>query len=45
MIILSLYLVIDGVGSIVIFRKQAWYNHIPRLIRAGIGLFLLVVFN
>jgi hypothetical protein len=46
----GLYLIGDGVGSIIIYsvpllgeRKQLWYEHVPRITRAGWGAFFLAL--
>jgi len=39
--ILGVILLIDGIGSMVVFHDQDPINHVPRLIRALIGLVLL----
>jgi len=46
----GLYLIGDGVGSVIIYavpllgeRKQAWYEHVPRITRAGWGVFFLAL--
>jgi hypothetical protein len=39
----GLYLIIDGIGSIVIYRNQTSKEHIPRVLRAGVGLALIAL--
>jgi len=39
----GVYFLLDGVLSIIFYREQALINHIPRIIRAGIGLLTIFV--
>ena len=41
--IIGLYLVIDGIGSIIVYIKQSWIEHVPRLARALAGALVLAV--
>jgi hypothetical protein len=34
----GVWIVLDGLGSIVLYRKQRWYEHAVRVLRAGVGL-------
>lgn len=36
--LLGCWLIIDGIGSIIIYKKQSLIEHIPRLVRAGCGI-------
>jgi hypothetical protein len=38
---IGLWIVIDGAGSIVVYRQQKWYEHLIRVIRIGAGLVLI----
>jgi hypothetical protein len=35
------WIAVDGIGSIVVYRQQRWYEHAIRVIRAGVGLALI----
>jgi hypothetical protein len=38
----GLYLILDGFGSMVVYHKQKAIEHVPRLIRAAIGIVVIV---
>ena len=38
---IGMYLVLDGVLSMLIFKDQDSLNQIPRFVRAGIGAYLV----
>jgi len=37
----GVYLIVDGLASLYVFRRQAWYCHAVRLGRTLIGVILL----
>ena len=41
LLMIGAYLVADGVGSIVVYRHQHWYEHAVRVVRAGCGAVLV----
>jgi len=41
MLFLGLYLIGDGIGSIIIYNQQRLIEHIPRLMRALVGGFII----
>jgi cell division protein FtsW (lipid II flippase) len=41
MLFLGLYLIGDGVGSIIIYNQQSSIEHVPRLMRAAVGGFII----
>jgi len=41
MLFLGLYLIGDGIGSIIIYNQQRSIEHIPRLMRASVGGFII----
>ncbi len=41
MILFSLYIICDGIGSILIYNHQTFIEHVPRTIRTIIGLMIL----
>jgi hypothetical protein len=40
----GVWLVIDGLFSIFIYRKQTFQEHLIRIIRAGIGVALIILY-
>jgi hypothetical protein len=40
---LGCWIIIDGAGSIIIYSKQRWYEHLVRIVRIVIGSALVVV--
>jgi hypothetical protein len=40
----GVWLVIDGLFSIFIYRKQTVQEHLIRIIRAGIGVVLIILY-
>jgi len=40
---LGIWLVIDGVGSIIFYHKQTLQEHLIRAIRAGVGVTLIAL--
>jgi len=40
---LGIWLVIDGVGSIIFYHKQTLKEHLIRVIRAGVGVTLIAL--
>jgi cell division protein FtsW (lipid II flippase) len=41
MLFFGLYLIGDGVGSIIIYNQQRIIEHVPRLIRVLVGCFII----
>ncbi len=41
LLLFGVYLIIDGLASLYVFRKQAWYCQAVRLGRTLIGIILL----
>jgi len=41
---LGAWLVIDGFFSIILYRKQTIQEHLIRIIRAGIGVTLIILY-
>jgi hypothetical protein len=41
MLFLGLYLIGDGIGSIIIYSQQRLIEHVPRLMRATVGGFII----
>ena len=39
----GLYLILDGLASIAYYRNQSIPEHVPRLLRTGVGVALVVV--
>jgi hypothetical protein len=39
---LGAWIIIDGLGSMILYRKQAWYEHAVRVLRIIAGI--LVIF-
>jgi hypothetical protein len=43
LVVLGLWLVLDGVLSIVKYPKQSYPEHIIRVIRAAVGIVIIVI--
>jgi hypothetical protein len=41
MLLLGVYLIGDGIGSIIIYNQQRLIEHVPRLMRALVGGFII----
>lgn len=41
--LVGIWLAIDGLGSYVVYKKQSFLEHIPRLIRMSLGIGLLLL--
>lgn len=39
---LGIWLVIDGLGSMLIYCGQKWFEHVPRVVRVAVGVVLVV---
>ncbi len=42
LVVFGAYLILDGVYSITVFQKQAWWYQVPRVLRAAIGAILVL---
>jgi len=40
---LGILIISDGVGSIIVYRKQKWYEHTIRILRVSAGATLVVL--
>jgi len=38
---LGVWLIIDGVGSMILYEKQSWMEQAIRVVRVGVGLALI----
>ena len=41
MLFLGMYLIGDGIGSIIIYNQQRPIEHVPRLMRTSVGFFII----
>jgi len=44
-VFLGIWLIIDGIYSIIKYRKQTWQEHLIRVIRAGGGAALIILYQ